>query len=93
MALAARFSLALGALDAASCERAIRLIERAGLTTSLPAIPPDKMLDHMGRDKKNEGGKIRLILLKRIGEAYVDGGIGAARIREFLANQGSVQKA
>ena len=93
MALAARFSLELGALEAASCERAIRLIEHAGLTTALPAIPPDEMLDHMGRDKKNEGGKIRLILLKHIGEAYVDGGIGAARIREFLANQGSVHQA
>ena len=47
---------------------------------------PDEMLDHMGRDKKNEGGNIRLILLKRIGEAYVDGDVGVARIREFLAS-------
>ena len=86
MALAARLSTALGMLDAASCDRAIRLIERAGLATALPDIMPDEMLDHMGRDKKNEGGNIRLILLKRIGVAYVDGDVGVARIREFLAS-------
>jgi 3-dehydroquinate synthase len=85
MALAARLSKELGMLDAGSCERAVRLIERSGLATSLPNIAPDDMLDHMGRDKKNEAGVIRLILLKHIGEAVVDGTLGASRIRDFLA--------
>lgn len=86
MALAARFSIELGMLDRASCDRALKLIARAGLVTDFPdRISPDEMLDHMGRDKKNEGGAIRLILLKRIGEAVVDGTISAPRIREFLS--------
>ena len=85
MALAARLSRELGMLDAGSCERAVRLIKRVGLATSLPNIAPDDMLDHMGRDKKNEAGVIRLILLKHIGEAVVDGTLGASRIRDFLA--------
>ncbi len=85
MALAARLSKELGMLDAASCERAIKLIEAAGLVSAMPTtITPDEMLDHMGRDKKNEGGAIRLILLKRIGGAVVDGTISASRIRDFL---------
>jgi 3-dehydroquinate synthetase len=42
------------------------------------------MLEHMARDKKNEAGAIRLILLKRIGEAVVDGSISALQIGEFL---------
>ena len=87
MALAARLSSELGMLDEQSCRRAINLIERAGLTTRLPAIGADEMLDHMGRDKKNEGGAIRLILLKAIGDAVVDGSVSAARIREFLVSR------
>jgi 3-dehydroquinate synthase len=86
MALAARLSQSLGLLDRMSCDRAINLIQRAGLTTQMPAIAPAEMLDHMGRDKKNEAGAIRLILLKRIGEACVDGGVSAARIGEFLGS-------
>jgi 3-dehydroquinate synthase len=84
MALAARFSRELGLLDAAACERAVDLIARAGLATTLPDIAADEMLDHMGRDKKNEGGAIRLILLKAIGHAVVDATIPATRIRGFL---------
>ncbi len=87
MALAAKLSRDLGLLDAASCDRAVRLIERSGLTTTMPDIAPDEMLDHMGRDKKNEAGAIRLILLKSIGEAVVDGTVSTSRIRDFLSNR------
>jgi 3-dehydroquinate synthase len=84
MALAARLSCDLGMLDAASRDRAVALIERAGLNTTAPKISADEMLDHMGRDKKNEGGAIRLILLNRIGDAHVNGTISAAKIHQFL---------
>ena len=84
MALAARFSRDLGMLDGGACARAIRLIEAAGLATQMPAITTDEMLDHMGRDKKNEGGAIRLILLRDIGKACVDSTVSATRLREFL---------
>jgi 3-dehydroquinate synthase len=85
MALAARLSHQLGLLTLADCRRSVELIAVAGLTTDLPDIAPDTMLEHMGRDKKNEGGTIRLILMKRIGEACVDGTISSARIGKFLA--------
>lgn len=86
IALAAQLSRELGMLDAAACKRAVDLIERAGLDTRLPKeITPAEMLDHMGRDKKNEGGAIRLILLQQIGKAVVDSSISASRIHEFLA--------
>ncbi|MEP7156635.1 MAG: 3-dehydroquinate synthase [Betaproteobacteria bacterium] len=85
MALAAQLSNGLGMLDDASCERALKLIERAGLATEMPGIAPQEMLEHMGRDKKNEAGAIRLILLRKIGEAVVDGTISATRIQQFLA--------
>jgi 3-dehydroquinate synthetase len=44
------------------------------------------MLDHMGRDKKNEDGTIRLILLTRIGAACVDSSVTAPRLHSFLAS-------
>ncbi len=85
MSLAAKLSKSRGMLDADACDRAIRLIERAGLATRLPAtITVDGMLEHMARDKKNDAGAIRLILLKRIGEAVVDGSISASQIGDFL---------
>ena len=86
MAIAARFSRELGMLDAASCAHAEKLIERAGLATQRPkSISPGEMLDHMGRDKKNAGGAIRLVLLKGVGDAVVDSTLSAARIGRFLA--------
>ena len=84
IALAAQLSKDLGMLDSMSCERAVALIERAGLVSRMPNITADEMLDHMERDKKNEGGAIRLILLNRIGEAVVDDTISAPRLRDFL---------
>ena len=85
MALAAQFSKHLGMLDAASCDRAIRLIERAGLSSQLAAtITAEEMLEHMARDKKNERGAIHLILLKHVGEAVVNGTVSAMQIRDFI---------
>ncbi len=89
MALAARFSQQFGKLGAEDCERAIALIAAASLATELPAITADEMLEHMGRDKKNEGGAIRLILLDRIGGAVVDGTNSARQIHTFLSAAGT----
>jgi 3-dehydroquinate synthase len=87
MALATRLSQKLGHIAPADADRVLKLIERAGLPVAMPDIAPGVMLDHMGRDKKNEGGAIRLVLLNAIGESYVDGSINAADIRTFLAGQ------
>ena len=87
MALAARFSHSLGLFDATSQRRAIALIRKAGLNTTMPAITTDIMLEHMARDKKNSGSNIRLILLSKLGHAQVDGSIGVDVIRAFLNAQ------
>ena len=72
MALAARLSARLGWLDAAAVTRIDALLERAGL----PAAPPDglageRALELMAVDKKVQDGRLRLVLLKGIGEAVV----------------------
>jgi 3-dehydroquinate synthase len=83
--IAAKFSHALGHIDANVVTRTQKIFEAAGLPTVMPNISPDEMLQHMGRDKKNDAGVIKLILLKAIGNAYVDATISADRIHAFLS--------
>jgi 3-dehydroquinate synthase len=90
MVLAAEFSRSLGLLDDAAVARTTALIARAQLPTVPPAIAATTMLEHMGRDKKNEAGIIKLILLKEIGHAYVDATIASPQILAFL--QGKLTK-
>jgi 3-dehydroquinate synthase len=87
MVIAAKFSRALGHVDENVVTRTQKIFEAAGLPTVMPNISPDEMLQHMGRDKKNDAGVIKLILLKAIGNAYVDATIPAQRIHDFLATE------
>ncbi len=84
MVMAAQLSHQLGRLDATAQRRIIALIASAGLPITSPNIASEVMLEHMSRDKKNEGGAVRLILLKNIGASVVDATVSSARIRAFL---------
>ncbi|MFP6851414.1 MAG: 3-dehydroquinate synthase [Pseudomonas sp.] len=64
----------LGWITAAERERAVRLFVAAGL----PVVPPQSMtaadfVEHMAVDKKVIDGKLRLVLLRGLGEAVVTG--------------------
>lgn len=72
--MALEMSRRLGWIDEAGRDRGIRLLLRAGL----PVVPPaemstDDFLRHMAVDKKVLGGQLRLVLLRRLGEAVVTG--------------------
>ena len=84
MVLATKFSHSLGFVDVETVTRTQQIFEAAGLPTAMPNISADEMLQHMGRDKKNDAGVIKLILLKSIGKAYIDATISADRIHAFL---------
>jgi 3-dehydroquinate synthase len=71
MAMAARFSSHLGRLSAADAERLVTLLGRLGLPVEPPRIAPEVWLRYMGRDKKNEAGRITLILLDALGSAAI----------------------
>jgi 3-dehydroquinate synthase len=45
--------------------------------------------DLMMRDKKNEGGRLTLILARKIGEAFVEKGADADAVEQFLRQQGA----
>lgn len=86
MALAARFSVALGRLDRADAERLLALIRRLRLPVDPPHIAPGVWLEYMGRDKKNEAGRVTLILLERLGRASIIKDAPPAALESFLAS-------
>jgi 3-dehydroquinate synthase len=84
MVLAARYSVREGRMPQADTARLEALLGRVGLPVESPAYPIDTWLDYMGRDKKNEDGRITLILLDGLGRAAVSPGTPPGRLREFL---------
>ena len=85
MVMAAKYSAMQGRIDAAAGERLARLLQRFGLPVQPPKIAADTWLDFMGRDKKNEGGRLTLILLDGLGRACVARGSDAAQLRSFVS--------
>ena len=67
--LAAQMSTSLGWLEAGEAARVRALLARAGLPVDAPAIGAARALQSMAMDKKVREGRIRLVLLKRIGVA------------------------
>ncbi|HUP96524.1 MAG TPA: 3-dehydroquinate synthase [Usitatibacter sp.] len=84
MVLASRLSARLGKIPDEQAERLAQLLARLGLPVEPPAFPLDTWLEYMGRDKKNEGGRITLILLEDLGRAAVMKDAPAAALRELL---------
>jgi 3-dehydroquinate synthase len=73
MAMAAETSERLGWLTRADVERVRALLAAAGLPLAAPRIGVERALELMRMDKKVLGGRVRLVLLKRLGEAVVTG--------------------
>jgi 3-dehydroquinate synthase len=85
MLIAADLSCRLGWLEAADVERVRALLGRAGLPTQAPSIGAVRALELMGMDKKVLAGRIRLVLLRRLGEAVVEGDYPADVLQATLA--------
>jgi 3-dehydroquinate synthase len=85
MCLAARMSARMGWLDRPSLARILDLIERCGLPSRAPQqLAPARMTELMAVDKKVLAGKLRLVLLKGIGQALVTGEFDTEALRETL---------
>ncbi|GFM92243.1 3-dehydroquinate synthase [Pseudomonas cichorii] len=70
--MALEMSSRLGWITTQERDRGIRLLQRAGL----PVVPPQDMtendfLEHMAIDKKVIDGRLRLVLLRQMGEAVI----------------------
>jgi 3-dehydroquinate synthase len=71
MVLASRLSVRLGRIASQDAERLESLLGTLRLPVKPPEFPVSTWLEYMGRDKKNEGGQITLILLDGLGRASV----------------------
>ena len=87
MCMAVDLSRRLGWLTQADVARACALIERAGLPVKAPSAMSEKQfLELMAVDKKVLDGKLRLVLLKAIGEALVTDDFDRAKLIETLSD-------
>jgi 3-dehydroquinate synthase len=62
-----------------------RLVERAGLPTRIASLTPAAVLEHMRIDKKVLGGRLRLVLLRGIGDAFLAADYPAVALARTLA--------
>lgn len=76
----------LGLIGQAQIVRVAKLLTSFGLPIKPPVIAVQTALDLMGHDKKVQQGKIRLILLKALGEAFVTSDFELATLAEVLAS-------
>jgi len=72
MCMAAALSLRMGLLSHSDYERIISINKLVGLPTLPPRdLDPKTLAAAMQMDKKNHGGRIRLILIRAIGDAFI----------------------
>jgi len=70
MCMAADLSCRMGLIDRRACERIDRIVAAAGLPTRAPAeLTPERLRELMSSDKKVENGRLRLVLIGRLGQA------------------------
>ncbi|HMQ13541.1 MAG TPA: 3-dehydroquinate synthase [Candidatus Competibacter phosphatis] len=84
MALAADLSARLGWLSEEQVGRVLALLERAHLPLAPPDLTADDFLSLMAVDKKVQDGRLRLILLRGLGQGIIADDVDPIRLRETL---------
>jgi len=84
MVMAAELSSRVGNLSSAEAIRVRELIKKAGLPVHGPAIPAEQLLEWMRVDKKVGAGRLRFVLLSRIGAAELREDLDDARITDVV---------
>jgi 3-dehydroquinate synthase len=82
--IAARMSQRLGGISADDLARVEDLLKRAGLRTDAPKIGATRAAGFMSIDKKVKSGRVRLVLLKGLGQAYISGDYPDEALQETL---------
>jgi 3-dehydroquinate synthase len=84
--MAADLSRRLGWIGAGDLERIRALTLSARLPVSPPpGLGPERFMDLMAVDKKVLGGRLRLVLLRRIGSAVVTGDFAPGALQDTLS--------
>ena len=91
MVLAARYSARLGRLSLDDAERITAAVDSAGLPAEIAALALDcdgaALVEHMLHDKKMDAGTLPFVLLRAIGDAYLDHVVALADVALFLDEQ------
>jgi 3-dehydroquinate synthase len=86
MVLGAKLSQRMGLIAREDVARIIHVLSRARLPVDAPDLGVVRYLELMGHDKKVEAGRLRFVLLKRIGEAFVSPDVPRAALDEVLGS-------
>lgn len=92
------FSAGLGLCDPVAVARVEQHLAAVGLPTKVSQIPgtppaPAELLKRMAQDKKVRGGKLALVLVRGVGEAFLDRQVPMGRLTNFLASECGVSSA
>ncbi len=90
--LAFQISAREGLCPPSDADRVAQVVAAAGLPNRLASVgsfTADGILARMAEDKKAEGGRLTLVLARRIGEAFVARDVDAGRVRAFLTEAGA----
>ena len=88
MVLAADLSRRLGGLAAADASRIVDLLGRAGLPTAVRGMTSQQFLAAMSLDKKTAAGRMRFIVLERLGAASIRDDVSAGDLNATLTAAG-----
>jgi 3-dehydroquinate synthase len=84
MLLAASLSARQGSIPEGDVSRLASLLKRAGLPTRAPSLGAERYLELMRYDKKVQEGKLRLVLLRSIGDAYLTADFSSDHLTRVL---------
>lgn len=86
------FSARRGLISTADAARARAHLAAVGLPTHVSQVPGgvpgvDALMDLIAQDKKVKRGSLTFILVRGIGQAFIENGVDPAQVRAFLAEQ------
>lgn len=88
MMAAAKISSRMGMLDESEVAKLETIIEKAGLPTKMPALDKEAVMQAMQHDKKVLQDRVRFVLLKSIGNAFVSDEVDSSLVQEVLVGWG-----
>jgi 3-dehydroquinate synthase len=86
LVVAVRLSVQVAGLAEGEAARVLGALEEFGLPMVLPEdVEIAAVLEAMGRDKKFEGGQVRFVLLRALGDAFVSEDVTVEMVGEVLS--------
>ena len=92
MRLAFAFSVERGLCPPGDAAKVERHFEAVGLPVKIAAMPgttpsPDELMRLMAQDKKVKGGRLALVLVRGIGQAFVEPDVPLPQLTAFLTRE------